>query len=49
MPMYKSIEWSNNYSKTLGSLWKCYRDELALNNAGAPDNVPTNSASFKYY
>ena len=23
------IEYSNNYSKTSGSLWHCYRDELS--------------------
>ena len=27
MPMYNLIEYSDNYSKTSGSLWKCYRDE----------------------
>ena len=28
--MYSSIEYSNNYSKTLGSSWQYYRDEPAL-------------------
>ena len=27
MPMNNLIEYSNNYSKTLGSLWQYYRDE----------------------
>ena len=27
MPMYNLIEYSNNYSKTSGSLWQYYRDE----------------------
>ena len=27
MPMYKLIEYSDNYSKTSGSLWQHYRDE----------------------
>ena len=27
MPMYNLIEYSDNYSKTSGSLWKYYRDE----------------------
>ena len=27
MPMYNSIEYSNNYSKTSGSLWQYYKDE----------------------
>ena len=40
MPMYNLIEYSNNYSKTSGSLWQYYRDE-------ANDNI-TESESFKY-
>ena len=27
MPMYNLIEYSNNYSKTIGRLWQYYRDE----------------------
>ena len=27
MPMYNSIEYSDNYSKTSGSLWQYYKDE----------------------
>ena len=27
MPMYNLVECSDNYSKTLGNLWQCYRDE----------------------
>ena len=27
IPMHSLIEYSDNYSKTSGSLWKCYRDE----------------------
>ena len=27
MPMYNLIEYSNNYSKTSGSLWQYYRDK----------------------
>ena len=29
MPMHSLLEYSKNYSKTSGSLWKYYRDELA--------------------
>ena len=29
MPMYNLIGYSDNYSKTTGSLWQCYRDEPA--------------------
>ena len=27
MPMYNLIEYSDNYSKTSGSLWQYYRDD----------------------
>ena len=39
MPMYNSIEYSNNYWKTLGSFWQYYRDDLN-------DNI-IQSESFK--
>ena len=39
MPMYNLIEYSDNYSKTSGSLWQHYRDE-------PNDNLAT-SESFK--
>ena len=32
MPMYNSIECSDAYSKTSGSLWQYYRDEPVLDN-----------------
>ena len=35
MPMYNLIEYSNNYSKTSGILWKYCRDEPVINNDGA--------------
>ena len=47
MPMYNLIEYSNNYSKTLGSLWQYYRDEPTLNNAGASDSFPGYKTAFK--
>ena len=40
MPMYKLIEYSDNYAKTSGSLWQYYRDESNGNLA--------NSESFKF-
>ena len=40
MPMYNLIEYSNNYSKTSGSLQRCYRDDLN-------DNI-AQSESFKF-
>ena len=40
MPMYSLLEYSKNYRKTAGSLWKFYRDE--------PRNpLSSNSESFK--
>ena len=38
MPMYNLIEYSNNYLKALGSLWKYYRDELVLTDPGVIAN-----------
>ena len=38
MPMYNLIEYSDNYSKTSGSLWQYYKD----------DPNDKNSESFKY-
>ena len=34
MPMYNLIEYSNNYSKTSGSLWQYCKDIPAVNNNG---------------
>ena len=39
MPIYNLIEYSDNYSKTLGSLWQYYKDE--------PNDNIVNSESFK--
>ena len=39
MPMYNLIEYSDNYSKTSGSLYEYYKDELN-------DNI-ADSESFK--
>ena len=40
MPMYNLIEYSDNYSKTSGSLWQYYKDDLTYN--------IENSESFKH-
>ena len=32
MPMYNVIEYSDNYSKTSGSLWQHYKDIPVVNN-----------------
>ena len=39
MPMYNLIEYSDNYSKTSGSLWQYYKDD--------PNDKITQSESFK--
>ena len=50
MPMYNLIEYSDNYTKTSGSLWKYCLDRPALNNNAivdfADDNL-TDSFNFK--
>ena len=48
--MYSLTEYSDNYSKTSGSLWQYYRDEPALADAGtiADFSATDNSASFKF-
>ena len=40
MPMYNLVEYRDNYSKTSGSLWQYYKDDL--------NNDITQSESFKY-
>ena len=50
MQMYNLIEYSKNYSKTTGSLWNYYRDEITddtNDNTNLNENV-INSKSFKY-
>ena len=39
MPMYIIIQYSDNYSKTSGSLWQYYKDD--------PNDNLANSKSFK--
>ena len=51
MPTYNSIEYSDNYSVTSGSLWRYYRDESVLTDAGAFKNFHVgnnNSALLKF-
>ena len=45
MPMYNIIEYSDNYSDTLGSLWQFRRDEI-INNADVTND--NNAPLFKY-
>ena len=49
-PLYDFLEYSKNYSKTSGSFWNYYRDELTdeTNNGNSPNKNVINSKSFKY-
>ena len=51
MPMHNLIEYSDNYSKTSGSLWQCCKDIPAVNNNNAivnfTDNNLTDSFNFE--
>ena len=51
MPMYNLQEYSDTYSKTLGTLWQYYRQEPALDNNNYVTDFPNdnnNSISFKF-
>ena len=50
MPMYNLIEYSDNYSKTSGSLWQYCKEISAVNDAGNIfDFTNTNTTdSFKF-
>ena len=50
MAMYNLLDNSTNYSKTSGSLWNYYRDELTdeANDDNGPNEDVINSKSFKY-
>ena len=38
MPMYNLLEYGNNYSMTLTSLWNCYRDKVNYSANETDDN-----------
>ena len=44
MPVYNLLEYSDNYSDSVGSLYQFKRDEPPSNNANITENTP----SFKY-
>ena len=50
MPIYNLLEYSRIYSKTSGSLWNYYRDELTdeANDYNGPNRNVINSKYFKY-
>ena len=49
MPMYNLLEYSKNYSKTSGSLWDYYRDELTdeTNDDKDPNKNVSTQSLFK--
>lgn len=47
MTTYNLIEFSNNYSKTSGSLWHSYKDEKTFDNNISVAQTTANSKSFK--
>ena len=51
MPIYNLIEYSDNYSKTSGSLWQYCKEIPAVNNAGNiidfTNTITTDSFKFK--
>ena len=50
MPMYNLIQYSDNYSDTLGSLWQFKRDEIEKDVDLTVDvsHITNNSSSFRY-
>ena len=50
MPMYNLLEFRKNYSKTSGSLWNYYRDELTdeTNDNNGPNKNVINTKSYEY-
>ena len=49
MPMYNSIEHSDDYADSSGSLYQVKREKSAVNNYGNPLNIALNiSSSIKY-
>ena len=50
IPMYNLIEYNDNYSDTLGSLWQFKRYEIEgdVDLTLGTNHIPNNSSSFKY-
>ena len=44
--MYNLIEYSHDYSKISGTLWRCCRDELVLDTNGAIVDFTVASSSY---
>ena len=48
MPMYNLIEYSDDYSHTLGSLWQFKRDKQNMNNGNSANVTTAHSSSFRW-
>ena len=48
MPMYNLMKYSNNYSKTSGSLWQYWKDIPAVNNYGNVVNFNGDNATDSF-
>ena len=49
MPMYSLIEYSDNYSKTSGSLWQYFKDIPAVDNSNnAIVNFAENNLTYSF-
>ena len=48
MPMYNLIEYSDNYSKTSGSLWQYRKDIPAVNNHNVIVNFTNNNLTDSF-
>ena len=48
IPMYNLIEYSDNYSKTSGSLWQCCKDIPAVNDDNAIVNFTNNNLTDSF-
>ena len=48
MPMYNLIEYSDDYSHTLGSLWQFKRGKQNMNNGNSANVTTAHSSSFRW-
>ena len=48
MPLYNLIEYSDNYSKTSGSLWQYFKDIPAVNNDNEAVNFTANNLTDSF-
>ena len=48
MTLHNLIDYSDNHSKTSGSLWQYFRDEPSFNDNNVLNSFPGNSTSFNF-